>query len=154
VPVDCSKYFQLHSDYYWDVWKREDLLLSLPAKPKQMLELYLKLTKLWKCDPADYTGGTKVHIWLPLPCTTRIKRWLTNQMRLIYPINQSDDLLSQLRGRAVVEDKSEPPQCCKGVLCVVSCCYYTALIIFGKKARSTKLRVYCFVYTVLLLYKG
>jgi hypothetical protein len=62
VPVDCSKYFQLHSDYYWDVCKREDLLLSLPAKPKQMLELHLKLSKLWKCDPADYTGSTKVHI--------------------------------------------------------------------------------------------
>ena len=54
VPVDSRQYLQVHYDYSWDVCSHKNLLLSLEASPKQMLELHLKFSKLWKCGPVDY----------------------------------------------------------------------------------------------------
>ena len=54
VPVDRREHLQVHHDYSWDVCSHKNLLLSLEANPKQMLELHLKFSKLWKCGPVDY----------------------------------------------------------------------------------------------------
>jgi hypothetical protein len=60
VPVDRRKYLQVHYDYSWDVCQHKDMLLSLEANPKQMLQLYLKFSKLGKCGPVDYVNFKKV----------------------------------------------------------------------------------------------
>ena len=54
VPIDRRKYLQVHSDYSWDVCKHKNLLLGLDADPKQMVQLHLKFSKLWKCGKVDY----------------------------------------------------------------------------------------------------
>ena len=54
VPVDRRQYLQVHYEYSWDVCRHKDLLLSLEANPKQMVELDLKFSKLSKCGPVDY----------------------------------------------------------------------------------------------------
>ena len=54
VPVDKRKYLQLHYDYSWDVCQHKDMLLSLEANPKQMLELHFKFSQLAKCGRVNY----------------------------------------------------------------------------------------------------
>lgn len=54
LPVDRRQYLQVHSDYHWDVCENKQMLLSLEASPKQMIELYLKFSKVRKCGPVDY----------------------------------------------------------------------------------------------------
>ena len=54
VPVDKRKYLQLHYDYSWDVCQHKDMLLSLEANPKQMLELHFKFSPLAKCGRVNY----------------------------------------------------------------------------------------------------
>jgi hypothetical protein len=54
VPVDRKQYWQINFDYSRDLCEHKNLLLMVPAQPKQIIELHLKFSKMWKCGPVDY----------------------------------------------------------------------------------------------------